>query len=277
MNIVLTAEIARQTYRPAAHPIVRIHLLGPMRATSYLGEDVLPRARKARAILGHLCLAFGAPVPRARIAAMLWDRVSAAQARTSFRQALSELIGAMGPLAAELISTGRATVRLNTNACWVDALALLESSSSHASRTDLAVLCEGELLEGFDEVSGTFGPWLARERVRLKERLSGSLDVVLQQMNRSDCDPNQVSAIARRLISFDPTHQGASRALMRALAKLGEREQALHEYERCREALMTALRVKPAIESERLRCWPRLGFRQPEKSLPLTQTSAHGT
>jgi hypothetical protein len=53
MNIVLTAEIARQTYRPAAHPIVRIHLLGPMRATSYLGEDVLPRARKARAILGH--------------------------------------------------------------------------------------------------------------------------------------------------------------------------------------------------------------------------------
>jgi DNA-binding SARP family transcriptional activator len=86
-------------------------------------------------------------VPRARIAAMLWDRVSAAQARTSFRQALSELIGAMGPLAAELISTGRATVRLNTNACWVDALALLESSSSHASRTDLAVLCEGELFE----------------------------------------------------------------------------------------------------------------------------------
>src|SRR5690242_11039416 len=83
MNIVLTAEIARQTYRPAAHPIVRIHLLGPMRATSYLGEDVLPRAKKARAILGHLCLAFGAPVPRARIAAMLWDRVSAAQARTS--------------------------------------------------------------------------------------------------------------------------------------------------------------------------------------------------
>jgi DNA-binding SARP family transcriptional activator len=146
---------------------------------------------------------------------MLWDRVSAAQARTSFRQALSELISAMGPLASELISTGRATVRLNTNACWIDALALLESSSSHSSRADLAVLCAGQLLEGSDEVSGTFGQWLATERIRLKERLSGSLDAVLLQMDRPGCDPNQLAAIARRLISFDPAHQGASRALMR--------------------------------------------------------------
>ncbi len=113
-------------------------------------------------------------------------------------------------------------------------------------------MCGGELLEGLDEVSGIFGQWLARERIRLKERLSGSLDVVLQQMNRPGCDPNQVSAIARRLISFDPTHQGASRALMRALAKMGEREQALREYERCREALMKTLHVKPSAESERL-------------------------
>src|SRR5262249_5020902 len=221
--------------RPTAHPIVRIHLLGPMRATSYLGDDVLPRAKKARAALAYLCLSFGARVPRARIACMLWDRVNAAQARTSFRQALGELISAMGPLAPELISTGRATVRLNTDACWIDALALLEASSSDSTRTDLAILCRGELLDGLNEVSASFGQWLARERIRLKERLSGSLDTVLQQMDRPDGDPGQLIAVSRRLISFDPTHEGASRALMRALAKLGERDQALREYERCRE------------------------------------------
>src|ERR1043166_6368918 len=93
-----TATLATRVYRPAAHPILRIHLLGPMRATSYLGDDVLPRAKKSRAALGYLCLAFGARVPRARLASMLWDRVSAAQARTSFRQAVSELISATGPL-----------------------------------------------------------------------------------------------------------------------------------------------------------------------------------
>jgi DNA-binding SARP family transcriptional activator len=261
---LVTATLGTRVYRPTAHPIVRIHLLGPIRATSYLGDDVLPRAKKARAALAYLCLAFGAPVPRSRLASMLWDRVSAAQARTSFRQALSELTSAMGPLGAELISTGRATVRLNTNVCWIDALALMESSSSHASRADLAVLCGGELLEGFDEVSKTFAQWLARERIRLKERLSGSLDAVLLQMDRPGCDPNQLAAIARRLIAFDPAHQAASRALMRALAKLGEREQALREYERCREALMTVFRVKPAIESERL--YESLRARLPRKS-----------
>jgi DNA-binding SARP family transcriptional activator/TolB-like protein/Flp pilus assembly protein TadD len=249
---VVAASVAAHAYRPTAHPIVRIHLLGPMRATNYLGDDVLPRAKKARAALGYLCLAFGARVPRSRIALMLWDRVSDAQARTSFRQVMSELTAAMGSLSPELISTGRATVRFNTDACWIDALALLESSQSDETRTDLAVLCGGELLDGMEEVSEPFGQWVTKERIRFKESLKPSLDSVLQQADRPGFDPNRVAAVARRLISFDPTHQGASRALMRALTKLGKREEALHEYERCREALMRALRVRPSIESEQL-------------------------
>jgi DNA-binding SARP family transcriptional activator len=247
-----TASIATRVYRPAAHPILRIHLLGPMRATSYLGDDVLPRAKKARAALGYLCLAFGARVPRARLASMLWDRVADAQARSSFRQAVKEMTSAMGSLSPELIATGRASVRFNTDACWIDALALLESSSSDAARTDLALLCAGELLEGLEEVSVPFGRWLANERIRFKERLKGSLGTVLQQIDRPGFDAKQLAAVARRLISYDPTHEAASRSLMRALAKLGQRDEALQEYERCREALMKAFHVKPAMESERL-------------------------
>src|SRR5262245_13857509 len=84
------AKFANRAYLPT-RPIVRMPLLGSMRATSYLGDDVLPRSKKARAALGYLGLAFGTPVPRARIATMLWDRVRADQARASFRMALSEL------------------------------------------------------------------------------------------------------------------------------------------------------------------------------------------
>jgi DNA-binding SARP family transcriptional activator len=233
-------------------PIVRIHLLGSMRATSYLGYDVLPRAKKARAALGLLCLAAGARVPRARIASMLWDRVSPDQARTSFRQVVMELTAAMGPLAGELFSAGQTTVRFNTDVCWIDALALLKSPYSDSARADLAVLCPGELLEDLDDASKSFAEWVAKERIRFKERLANSLDFVLQQIDRREVEPKQVADVARRLISFDPTNQGASRTLMRALAKLGEREEALQEYERSREALMKAFRVKPALESERL-------------------------
>jgi DNA-binding SARP family transcriptional activator/TolB-like protein len=249
---VVAPDVARHAYRRAAYPIVRIHLLGAMRATSYLGDDVLPRGKKARATLGYLCLAFGTAVPRARLASMLWDRVSDAQARGNFRHALSELCSAMGPLAAELISTGRASVRLNTDACWIDALALLESSSSDSVRSDLAVLCTGELLEGLDDASASFDQWLRRERTRFTEKLRGSLDSELRQIDRPGFDAKQVAAVARRLIAFDATHQGASRALMRALAKMGEQAQALREYDRCREALMKILHVEPSFESTRV-------------------------
>jgi DNA-binding SARP family transcriptional activator len=266
-----TASIATRAYRPAAHPILRIHLLGPMRATSYLGDDVLPRAKKARAALGYLCLAFGARVPRARLASMLWDRVADAQARSSFRQAVKEMTSAMGSLSPELIATGRASVRFNTDACWIDALALLESSSSDAARTDLALLCAGELLEGLEEVSVPFGRWLANERIRFKERLKGSLGTVLQQIDRPGFDAKQLAAVARRLISYDPTHEVASRSLMRALAKLGQRDEALQEYERCREALMKAFHVKPAMESERL--YDAIRTRSARKRRPRAPTA----
>jgi DNA-binding SARP family transcriptional activator/Flp pilus assembly protein TadD len=264
-NGSVTANIANNAYHPT-RPIVRIHLFGSMRATSYLGDDVLPRAKKARAALAYLCLVPGARVSRTRIASMLWDRVSANQARTSFRKVMVELTSAMGSLAGELISAGRATVSLNTGVCWIDALALVKTPySDDSTRADLAVLCAGELLEGVDDVSPSFANWLAGERVRFKERLAASLDGVLHQINRGDFDAKQVASLARRIISFDPTHQGASRALMRALAKLGDRQGALCEFERCREALLKAFNVKPALESERL--YKRLRGHEPRKSV----------
>jgi DNA-binding SARP family transcriptional activator len=264
----LATRISDRGYVPA-RPLVRIHLLGSMRATSYLGDEVLPRAKKARAALGYLCLTPGARVSRTRIATVLWDRASADQARASFRQALSDLISSMGPLAAELISTGQATVRLNTDLCWIDALALAKSPySDPTTRADLAVLCAGELLEGFDGISQSFGEWLAKERVRFKERLAASLSAVLQQVDRGDFDPTQVETVARRLLSFDPTHQEAWNALMRALAKKGEREQALREYERCRHVLWETVRINPLRETDQL--YQRIRTQVPQAIVPST-------
>src|SRR5882724_5338744 len=150
-----------------------MHLLGPMRGTSYLGDNILPRGKKARAILGCMILAGGEPLSRTRLAAMLWDKLPDDQARMRFRPALSDVLRAMGPLADELVLTDADTIRLNVNLCWIDALALLaiEPSDRSELRSDLAALCTGELLEGFDGLSGSFDRWLFRERTRFSERL----------------------------------------------------------------------------------------------------------
>src|ERR1051326_3036237 len=111
-----------------------------------------------------------------------------------------------------MISTARASVGLNTGLCWIDAPALVKSPySDPTARADLAVLCPGELLEGFDGVSESFGEWLANERGRFKERLAASLNLILQQVDRGDFDAKQLETVARGLISFDPTHHAEER------------------------------------------------------------------
>src|SRR5262249_32647123 len=127
-------------------------------------------------------------VPRIRLARLLWDQASDELARGSLRHALLELCSAMGPLAQELISTGRATVQLNVDACWIDAAALLESSSSDSLRSDLALFCTGKLLEGLDGVSPSFDRWLARERDRFKWKTRGLLKL---QTERASFDRSE--------------------------------------------------------------------------------------
>src|SRR5438552_4102238 len=81
--------------------VVRVHLLGALRATSCLGHNVLPAGKRGRALLGYLCLAPG-EVDRARIASLLWEGVSIDTARTNLRQAVRELSTALGEFADEV-------------------------------------------------------------------------------------------------------------------------------------------------------------------------------
>jgi DNA-binding SARP family transcriptional activator len=236
--------------RQSARPIARIQILGAMRATSYLGNDILPRGRKARAILGCLCLASGKRLARSRLAAMLWDRVPEFQARASFRQSYRELVVAFGPLAKELISADRETIVLNTSSCWIDAPAVLAPDfAQNAHRSELAAYCSGELLEELDGISVAFDHWLLSERTRFVEQRRALLEDELSHARGVNADAHERAEIARRLIMFDTTHEGASRVLMRALADMGERAQALREFTRCRDALKSTLDVEPSLET----------------------------
>jgi TolB-like protein/DNA-binding winged helix-turn-helix (wHTH) protein len=216
--------------RPSDRPIVRIHLLGPMRATTYLGDSILPHGKRARAVLGYLCLAAGEHVPRTHLAALLWDRVPDAAARTNLRQALRELSLAFGSFAKELISTGRDIIRLNVDACWVDALAAmaLDPSALDSPHGDLEVLCRGELLEGLDGASASFDRWLLSERARVTERLQSLLE---------------------RELEVAKPKSNASRGLMRALAEIRERAQTLRDYARHQDTRQKVLEVASPLQA----------------------------
>jgi DNA-binding SARP family transcriptional activator/TolB-like protein len=266
--IPLDPARAPEPIRQSGRAMARIQILGAMRATSYLGSDILPRGRKARAILGCLCMADGKRLPRSRLAAMLWDRVPEFQARASFRQSFRELVVAFGPLAKDLISADRETIALVTSDCWIDSLAVLAPEfAQETHRSELAAHCQGELLEELDGISIAFDHWLLSERTRFVERRRALLEDELSLARGPNADAHERAEIARRLIMFDPTHEGASRVLMRALADMGERAQALREFARCREALKSSLDVEPSLETVALYEAIRM-FRGPAKDEP---------
>ncbi len=213
----------------------KIYLVGRMRAAAPGGEDILPRARKTRGLLACLCLARGELVSRSRLTGLLWDRSGDAQARMSLRHALSELNNVVNGRVPGLIEIGRESVCLDARACWIDAFA----APDHAER----------LLEDLDGISPSFDHWLASERVQFEDRLRATLEKELNRLIEDNAAPDLRAAAARRLINFEPTHEGAVRSLMTAFVQLGDRPQAIREYERCRIALRTMLDLPPSKET----------------------------
>ncbi|MGC2411385.1 MAG: BTAD domain-containing putative transcriptional regulator [Stellaceae bacterium] len=213
----------------------KIYLVGRMRAAAPGGEDILPRARKTRGLLACLCLARGERVSRSRLTGLLWDRSGDAQARMSLRHALSELNNVVNGRVPGLIEIGRESVCLDARACWIDAFA----APDHAER----------LLEDLDGISPSFDHWLASERVQFEDRLRATLEKELNRLIEDNAAPDLRAAAARRLINFDPTHEGAVRSLITAFVQMGDRPQAIREFERCRIALRTMLDLPPSKET----------------------------
>jgi TolB-like protein/DNA-binding SARP family transcriptional activator len=206
-----------------------------MRVVGPDGEDIVLGNRKTRAILAVIGLTEGKRISRNRLAALFWGELSDVQARMNLRHSLSELNRLLNQRMPGLVEIDRTAVRLNTDLCWIDAFA----PATHFER----------LLDDLDGISSAFDHWLAAEREKFEHRERASLERELKQLVEEDAAPELQSAAARRLINFEPTHEGAVRCLMTAFAKMGDRVQAIREYERCLQALRSKADLQPSKET----------------------------
>jgi TolB-like protein/DNA-binding SARP family transcriptional activator len=215
-----------------------LFLAGKMKIVGPQGEDILLRNRKTRAILAILGVVDGNRVSRSRLTGLLWDRLDDAQARMNLRHSLSELNRLVNAKVPNLIEIDRESVRLNTELCRLHAF----DPTSHFER----------LLDDLDGISSAFDEWLATERVKFEDQARTSLEQELQRLMAEDAAPELQAAGARKLLNFDPTHEGAVRCLMAAFVKLGDRAQAIREYERCRQALQSKVDLAPSRDTTAL-------------------------
>jgi TolB-like protein/DNA-binding SARP family transcriptional activator len=168
----------------------------------------------------------------------------------SLRQSLTELNGIVNRHVPGLVEIGRDSVRIDIRKCWVDALAVLEASvDPTADLSNLVQPYSERLLEDLDGITPSFDHWLAAERTRFEDRVRKILEAELDRLIQRNAKPEVRAAAARRLINFEPTHEGAVRNLMSAFAQMGDRAQAIREFERCRQALLTVLDLPPSKET----------------------------
>jgi DNA-binding SARP family transcriptional activator len=203
-------------------------------------------SRKAAALLVYLACD-PRPHPREVLADLFWDKRTQSQAMANLRVVLSSLNKHLGTY----VSIERDTVALKPmTAFWLDA-AELESALTAPAWDFTAVeaaleLYRGAFLEGFylREASG-FEAWQLRERERLHRLAIGGLQKLVEWELGQGRYKAGISH-ANRLLALDPLQETAHRQLMTLLALSGQREQALAQYESCRQLLSAELGIEPS-------------------------------
>ena len=132
--------------------MLRLSIFGTFRVADALGNEILVKSRKSRALLAYLALPPGKPRSREQIMALLWSNRGDQQARSSLRQALSGLRKDLG-------EQGRPALRVTDESLMLDSAQVVVEP---ALQGDL-------LLDGLHLTDPAFEEWLRDERLRRED------------------------------------------------------------------------------------------------------------
>jgi len=244
---------------------LQLKLLGGFAVSLSTGRSVDISGRKNQALLAYLALQSGKKLPREKLLALLWSDRGEAQSRGSLRQALAALRHDFEEIEPAVLvfegdSVGVEPAAIATDVAGFERLA---GSDSVADLKEAARLYEGELLDGIAIRDSAFEEWLDAERGRLRETAISGLTRLLERQTGLEA-----IATGHHLLALDPLREASHRALMRAYAAQGRRDQALRQYRVCRDMLRKELQVEPSKETEALRREIEAGGGQAEKTQP---------
>ncbi|MCE9658546.1 MAG: AAA family ATPase [Burkholderiales bacterium] len=224
--------------------MIEISLLGPS-AIVCDGQALRPPIRKAMTLLAFLAVERKAR--RDELAERMWPGLDVASARRNLRRELARLRDA--GLREAIAADDERIVLADTVRIDVDAF--LRGVADGDARAALA-LWRGPFAQ--DIVSATepwFSDWAEAQRSRLVAARRQALERVAAAAEAAG-DRHAALESLQAALADDPLQERLHREAMRLLAALGEREQALAQYERCCQVLEDELGIAPLAETEAL-------------------------
>jgi DNA-binding SARP family transcriptional activator len=229
---------------------VRINVLGPLLVDT--GAQVLgPRdfgGAKPKQLLEILVVWRGQPVPKDRIADLLWgDRLPRNVSATleTYVSVLRNRLDPGGAPADSVVVTEPGAYRLDTARADVD-LDAFDALLADGRHDDALALVRGDTLA--DE---PYADWAEPLRSSMRAERVGALVAAGEQaLGRGQL----MQALARSdaAVALDPLSERAYRLGMAASYGLGRQEDALRAFDRCAKALIDELGVSPMAETEAL-------------------------
>lgn len=227
-------------------PRARIYLLGALAVHSERGL-IHFTARKTASLFAYLAL-HPEPHAREKLAALLWADSTDSDARHSLRSALSALRKQLG---ADLLRVDRETVQLDSAyGIWVDAreFSQVASETSIPKLEFLVTLYQGDLLSDF------YDDWILIEREQYRTMVLDALLRLARRM-RAQGEPTRALEYARKLLAAERANEQTYQELMLGYAALGDRAEALRQYDECVRILRQELDVEPSAETKSIYAW----------------------
>lgn len=208
-------------------------------------------SRKANALIGYLAINETSEESRERLVGLLWSETPEENARASLRQILHEIRGAFQAFGFEGLTADKRLIALDRSRMSVDLHDVVEATKAkrvHPRFGEVPRLPE-KLLPDFEDLDPAFRIWLLAKRQALHDRLTQNLEAALR--SAPDLSHRQ-EEIAQAIMSLDPTHEEACRAVIRARTRRGDFGGALRLYKSLWDLLDEEFDVEPSTETQNL-------------------------
>ncbi|HEX2033927.1 MAG TPA: BTAD domain-containing putative transcriptional regulator, partial [Chloroflexota bacterium] len=238
------------TQAPVAEGL-RIHLLGGFRVSTGQVPAVSWRLRTAAALVKLLALAPGHRLHREQVLEWLWPEAEPAAAANRFYHALYAARRALQPG----LARGRESPYLHLQgdlltlspqvAPWIDLEAFQAAAASARRLRDATRYWEA--IDGFSAdllPEDRYEDW-CRPAAEAHRATYLALLAEVAELHEARGEHTLATDALRRLLLYDPAHEGAHRGLMRLYASCGRRQEALRQFAQLEEALRRELDAQP--------------------------------
>lgn len=245
-------ENKRETDPVPREQSLRLLLLGT--PALYAADQPLPLNAKTFALLAYLALV-EIPPTRDQLFALLWPESSQEAARKNLQNLLWQLRSLLANQKdlVQVLPNGRLTL---DSSIWIDARAFLLLAKQEAVHDQqpatILSLYRGPLLDGLTFAdAASLEHWMLNERERFIQACLRLLTANIETL-RSNGAWMEMLEMTQHALAIDPLQEQLHRFAMLAYARLGQRVEALRQYEQVRTLLDSELGIAPLPETEAL-------------------------